>query len=143
MANFPDPYDMLLLYTAGYPSWSDATFDAKLNAATATIDPELRMKELAECETALLRDMPVIPLYYDTWVYLERPEVHGWPEPPRRSRVSNTRGSSDWRVQWTICVPTHPGETSFWRQRPAWRSSQRLRHCPQSFWPDRRRRRVQ
>ena len=77
MANFPDPYDMLLLYTAGYPSWSDAAFDARLNASTAVIDPELRMKELAECETALLRDMPVIPLYYDTWVYLERPEVHG------------------------------------------------------------------
>ena len=77
MANFPDPYDTLLLYTAGYPSWSDAAFDVKLNAATATINPELRMKQLAECEAALLRDMPVIPLYYDSWVYLERPEVHG------------------------------------------------------------------
>ena len=77
MANFPDPYDSLLLYTAGYPSWSDPAFDAKLDAATAVTDPALRMKELAECEAALLRAMPVIPLYYDDWVYLERPDVHG------------------------------------------------------------------
>ena len=77
MANFPDPYDMLGLYIAGYPSWSDPAFDKEVSTATAIIDPELRMKQLAECEVALLRDMPVIPLYYDTWVYLERPEVHG------------------------------------------------------------------
>jgi ABC-type oligopeptide transport system substrate-binding subunit len=77
MANFPDPYDLLSLYTRSFPNWSDPAFDAKLNAATAITDPAARMQQLAECEAALLRAMPFIPLYFDTWVYLERPEVHG------------------------------------------------------------------
>jgi len=76
-ANFPDPYDLLSLYTQTYRSWSDPAFTAKLSAATAITNPVLRMKELAECEAGLLRAMPIIPLYYDAWVYLERPEVHG------------------------------------------------------------------
>jgi oligopeptide transport system substrate-binding protein len=76
-ANFPDPYDLLSLYAQSYRSWSDPEFTAKLSAATAITDPVLRMKELAECEAALMRAMPLIPLYYDAWVYLERPEVHG------------------------------------------------------------------
>ena len=37
----------------------------------------LRMEKLADCETTLLRAMPFVPLYFDTWVYLERPEVRG------------------------------------------------------------------
>ena len=29
------------------------------------------------CEAMLLRAMPFVPLYFDTWAYLERPEIHG------------------------------------------------------------------
>jgi hypothetical protein len=42
-----------------------------------TLDPALQMKRLSDCERSLLRGMPFIPFYFDTWVYLERPEVHG------------------------------------------------------------------
>ena len=73
---YPDPYDALSIYTA-WPNWSDPAFDAALVAATSTPDPALRMEKLAACETMLLRDMPFVPLYFDTWVYLERPEIHG------------------------------------------------------------------
>ena len=48
-----------------------------LAAATSIADSALRMEKLAACEEKLLRAMPLIPLYFDTWVYLERPEVHG------------------------------------------------------------------
>ena len=77
IANIPDPYDLLSLYLSGYPSWSDPAFDATLNTATSITDPALRMKKMAECEADLLRGMPLIPLYFDTWVYLERPDLHG------------------------------------------------------------------
>jgi len=77
MANFPDPYHFLQPYIADYPSWSDPAYDVKLGEATANTDSAVRMKELAECEATLLRAMPIIPLYFDTWVYLERPELHG------------------------------------------------------------------
>lgn len=77
IANYPDPYDLLSLYTSGYPSWSDPRYDRKLAAATSITDPALRMKELAACESALLQAMPCLPIYFDTWVYLERPEIRG------------------------------------------------------------------
>jgi oligopeptide transport system substrate-binding protein len=78
VAGYPDPYDLLSLYTANFvATWSDPAFDRMLTAATSIADPALRMQKLAECETTLLRAMPFVPLYFDTWVYLERPEVHG------------------------------------------------------------------
>jgi ABC-type oligopeptide transport system substrate-binding subunit len=78
IASYPDPYDLLSLYTVPYyPNWSDSEYDRMLAAATSTADSALRMEKLAVCEERLLRAMPFIPLYFDTWVYLERPEVHG------------------------------------------------------------------
>jgi ABC-type oligopeptide transport system substrate-binding subunit len=76
-ANYPDPFDLLGLYTGDYPNWSDSSYEVKLNAASSILNPERRMKELAECEKELMRAMPFVPLYFDSWVYLERPEVHG------------------------------------------------------------------
>lgn len=76
-ANYPDPYDLLSLYCTGYPNWSDPGFDNMLAAANSAADPALRLEKLSNCEEALLAAMPFIPLYFDTWVYLERPEVHG------------------------------------------------------------------
>jgi oligopeptide transport system substrate-binding protein len=77
MANFPDPYDLLGLYAAGYPSWSDLEYDKSLAAATSIRAPVRRMSELSKCESVLMKAMPFIPLYFDTYVYLERPEVRG------------------------------------------------------------------
>jgi oligopeptide transport system substrate-binding protein len=76
-ANYPDPSDLLELYTGTYPNWSDSAFDRMFARATSIADPALRMQKLADCEAALLRAMPFIPLYFDTCVYLERPEVRG------------------------------------------------------------------
>ena len=45
--------------------------------AGATNDPKRRMERLSASEARLLRGMPFIPLYFDSWNYLERPEVRG------------------------------------------------------------------
>lgn len=76
-ALIPDPYDFLGAFNTDCPTWSDPAFDAKLNAAAAIAGRAERMQQLAACESDLLRAMPVIPLYYDNWVYLERPDLHG------------------------------------------------------------------
>jgi oligopeptide transport system substrate-binding protein len=76
-ASFPDPYDLLSLYIAPYPNWSDPKFDRMLATANSTTDRALRMEKLSQCEAALLAAMPFVPLYFDTWVYLERREIHG------------------------------------------------------------------
>jgi oligopeptide transport system substrate-binding protein len=77
IANFADPSDLLGLYTGTYPNWTDPVFDRSLAAAMSIADPPVRMQRLAECEAMLLRAMPFVPLYFDTWVYLERREVRG------------------------------------------------------------------
>jgi oligopeptide transport system substrate-binding protein len=82
-ANYADPYDFLSLYTATYPNWTGSEFDRSLTAATSTPDPVLRMRSLSECEHQLLRAMPFVPVYFDTWVYLERPELRGLTLSPR------------------------------------------------------------
>jgi ABC-type oligopeptide transport system substrate-binding subunit len=76
-AFYQDPYDLLGVYTAPYPNWSDPHFDRSLAAATSIADSRTRMERLAKCEEMLLRAMPFVPLYFDSWVYLERPEVRG------------------------------------------------------------------
>ena len=82
-ASYADPYDFLSLYTRIYPNWRAPDFDRSLAAATSTPDPVLRMRSLSGCEHELLRAMPFIPVYFDTWVYLERPEVRGLTLSPR------------------------------------------------------------
>lgn len=77
IGDHPDPTNFLDLYKSPYPNWSDEKFDASLAAATAIADPVLRLEKLASCEVDLLRAMPFVPLYFDTWVYLERRQVRG------------------------------------------------------------------
>jgi len=77
IANYPDPNDLLTFYTANYPHWSDPVFDGMVAAASAEADPVLRMERLSASEVRLLRGMPFIPLYFDSWNYFERPEVRG------------------------------------------------------------------
>jgi oligopeptide transport system substrate-binding protein len=100
IANYPDPNDLLSFYTANYPHWSDPEFDRMLPDASAITDPALRMERLSVCEARLLRGMPFLPLYFDSWNYLERPEVRGlrlnaldipslkyaWIDPSRRAQ---------------------------------------------------------
>lgn len=75
--NYPDPNDMLTFYSGNYPHWSDPGFEQMLAEASATIDPAIRMAKLSASEARLLRGMPSIPVYFDSWSYLERPEVRG------------------------------------------------------------------
>jgi len=77
IANYPDPNDLLTFYSTNYPQWSDPEFDKMVAAASATSDPAKRMQSLSESEARLLRGMPCIPLYFDAWNYLERPEIRG------------------------------------------------------------------
>jgi hypothetical protein len=43
-------------------------------AASATLDPVLRMQRLSQCEARLLRTMPFIPLYFDAWIIWSAPK---------------------------------------------------------------------
>ena len=58
--------------------WARPEYRALLRKAENTAAPATRLKILAEAETLLLEDLPVIPTYWYTTNYLIRPEVKNW-----------------------------------------------------------------
>jgi oligopeptide transport system substrate-binding protein len=79
-----DPQGIFDLFTSRTDGsgWVDAGFDHLLDAANAELDATARMRKLAACEERLLRAMPVLPLFFDSYCYLEKPFVHGMTRNP-------------------------------------------------------------
>jgi oligopeptide transport system substrate-binding protein len=79
--SYVDPAWFLSRFMAGTDAmatgWTDPEFDGMVSTANAVTRPSHRMRMLAECETHLLRAMPVLPLYRETWRHLEKPYVRG------------------------------------------------------------------
>ncbi len=63
---------------ANYPQWSDAAFDALLDAADRAADAGARTRALVAAEARLLDEAPVAPLYYNRQTFLVAPRVRGW-----------------------------------------------------------------
>lgn len=61
-----------------HTGWSDAAYDRLLTEADRTTNPAARARLMRRAETRMLEAMPVIPLYFNTHVFLIRPSVHGW-----------------------------------------------------------------
>jgi ABC-type oligopeptide transport system substrate-binding subunit len=72
--------------------WVDAWFDQLLQAANAEFDTTVRMRKLAACEERLLRAMPVLPLFFDSYCYLEKPFVGGM--------TRNVHGVPQFKTAW-------------------------------------------
>ena len=79
--NYVDPEAFLSMFTSDSPindpGWRNEIYDGMLASANAEADQTVRMQKLADCEVYLLRSMPVIPLYFDKWTYLQKPFVRG------------------------------------------------------------------
>jgi oligopeptide transport system substrate-binding protein len=74
-----DPQGIFDLFTSRTDGsgWVDTGFHQLLDAANAELDTTVRMRKLAACEERLLRAMPVLPLFFDSHCYLEKPFVGG------------------------------------------------------------------
>jgi oligopeptide transport system substrate-binding protein len=59
--------------------WRDPRYDAMLAEANSTLDSGDRMRKQADCERHMLCSMPIVPLCYNTWSYLQKPFVRGLP----------------------------------------------------------------
>lgn len=57
--------------------WKNPAYDRLCAQAAAQIDPAARMKLLSQAEALLLKDQPIIPLYYYVNCTLFRPDVQG------------------------------------------------------------------
>jgi ABC-type oligopeptide transport system substrate-binding subunit len=57
--------------------YDDSAFNSMLAESDLAGDPVARMHKLAECERCLLKSMPVIPIFHNVWLYLQKPFVRG------------------------------------------------------------------
>ena len=82
IGDYLDPTTFLEMWTQGNGNnntgWSSKKFEALLRKAENTAEVSTRMATLAEAETILLEDTPVMPIYWYTTNYLIRPEVKNW-----------------------------------------------------------------
>jgi oligopeptide transport system substrate-binding protein len=65
-----------------HTGWHDPAYDALLTRANTQADPAARAATHAQAESLLLDAAPIIPLYYNTHVYLLSPSVKGWQPTP-------------------------------------------------------------
>jgi oligopeptide transport system substrate-binding protein len=101
-ADYADPNGIFDIFTGRVDGsgWGDAGFDQLIERANAELDTTERMRKLAACEERLLRAMPVLPLFFDSYCYLEKPYVRGMTKnvlglPPFRTAWIDT----NWRPQ--------------------------------------------
>jgi|HubBroStandDraft_1064217.scaffolds.fasta_scaffold00141_42 oligopeptide transport system substrate-binding protein len=86
-ADYPDPWTFLSVFhsNAGGLNTSDyrnPEFDLLLDQAMAMLDPAARLRALEAAERLIARDTPVIPLSYDNWPRVVKPNVIGYFDNP-------------------------------------------------------------
>ncbi len=68
IADYQDPYTFIEMFTShsgnNNTGWSDPEYDRLVKEASAEIDPRKRFGLLGEAEGILMRDVPVMPLYF-------------------------------------------------------------------------------
>jgi oligopeptide transport system substrate-binding protein len=58
--------------------WSNKQYDSYINKATFANDESERLKNFSKAEEILMDELPIIPIYTYTRVYMLRDEVKGW-----------------------------------------------------------------
>lgn len=60
-----------------YTRWKNPEYDRLVKQAQVTLDPAARMKLMHDAEKILMDEMPIMPIYFSTNKYLEKPNVKG------------------------------------------------------------------
>lgn len=80
-ADYADPLNFLELYTTDHPgnriNYSNKEYDALVEQIRNTVDETERFKLMHEAESMFMEDMPIVPIYFNTVVYMEQPNVKG------------------------------------------------------------------
>lgn len=82
IGDYSDPNTFLGIWRSGdsnnYTGWSNPDYDRLLRESTLLSDPEERFAKLREAESVLLDEVPILPIYWYTRVYLLHPDVRNW-----------------------------------------------------------------
>ena len=82
IADYIDPSSFLDVWRSdsgnNHTGWASDSYDALLDEAARTGDNTARLNLLRRAETLLLEQVPFVPVYHFTHVFLIRPSVRGW-----------------------------------------------------------------
>ncbi len=82
IGDYVDPntfLDLFLSYGGNNDTnWGSEKYDSLIQAAGRETDPERRYEYFQQAEEILLEELPFVPVYYYTTVYLLDPRVKGW-----------------------------------------------------------------
>jgi len=82
IGDYLDPTTFLEMWIAkggnNNTGWASKEYESLLRKAEKTASVPLRMSTLAEAESVLLKDTPILPIYWYSTNYLLRPEVKNW-----------------------------------------------------------------
>ncbi|RNB91365.1 peptide ABC transporter substrate-binding protein [Brevibacillus fluminis] len=80
-ADYADPLNFIEIFQTGHPgnriNYSNKAYDQLIQQASVEPDESKRFTLMHEAEKMFFDDMPVLPLYYSTKVYMEQPNVKG------------------------------------------------------------------
>lgn len=82
IGDYVHPTSFLDIFTSGNGNndtgWSNAQYDGLIGRARVAASEAERMQLLQQAETLLLDEMPIVPIYWYTRVYLKDSRVQGW-----------------------------------------------------------------
>ncbi|MDF1852587.1 MAG: peptide ABC transporter substrate-binding protein [Verrucomicrobiales bacterium] len=82
IGDYVDPNTFLSMWLSGdsnnQTGWSNPDYDRLMKESASISDPAERYAKLVAAETILLSEVPVLPVYWYTRVYLLHPDVKNW-----------------------------------------------------------------
>ena len=82
IADYEDPSSFLDVWTSqsgnNFTGWTSVYYDQLINQSQIAKDSRTRYQFLKEAETMLIKEQPIVPLYFYTSVYLKHPAVKGY-----------------------------------------------------------------
>lgn len=82
IGDYPDPNTFLDMMLTGNGNndtgWGHPDYDRLIAQANLTLDPAPRLELFQQAEELLIREAPVLPIFFGAHVYLARPEVKNY-----------------------------------------------------------------
>ncbi|MDR2667551.1 MAG: hypothetical protein LBB38_00700, partial [Puniceicoccales bacterium] len=82
IGDYNDPTTFLDLFRSGslnnFCRWSNGDYDREMDSAAAETDPAKRIRHLQNAEAILLKEVPIIPLYFETNRHRVSRRISGW-----------------------------------------------------------------
>lgn len=86
VADYPDPVTFLEILQTGntnnWTGWSSKTYDALMQEAATTLDPQQRLATLRRAEEHMLEQAPIAPVIFGASTYLLHSAVQNWQPSP-------------------------------------------------------------